>query len=428
MNKRAFEVSDALTDMDDAIVSEAVHAAKKAKKSRLSIMLTAAAALVVVGTMTAIMGLSNQSSVKNSAVIPTTAPNDSIYGLDQTASPWTSDPFHTAPAAQKASTARFNTVSAVAMAVNTGWRTGENEALHELTKIFMPAKVPYGAELKDIEIRPDEVKVTYKIAEEFVHDEEDPNRFVLIWHRTWLAEEFNLLGQQRYGASYLKDGVWITRTYNGLENYAIWMNNGNSFEMILPGYYCDDEDIIGFTGLVMVDLINAGEHSPYDGFEPTGYMWLKESETGIAPIISFAYGTTYYKPEDGSEGRMLPAEGKGFIGGLLEGMGDYMQILKAFPHVGSSFEPVLLDNVTIVEINVYDVSTLEPIELNITLDRLYEISKLNVNEALRRIISEACSGNVLVDIIAVHQRDYIPELNEYEIEAYHCGFIMECGS
>lgn len=420
MNKRTFEISDALTDMDDAIVSEAVHAAEKPKKRRLPILITVAAAfVVVVGTAIVMPRLAKQNHGSITTTIPTAAPPEAIQE--------TLDSIQTASTAQTSSSAKFNTVSAVAMAVSTGWRTGENEALHGLTKIFMPAKVPYGAELADIEIWPDEVIVKYQIAEEFAHDEEDPNRFVLKWHRTWLPEEFNLLGQQRYGDSYLKDGVWITRTHRGLENYAIWMNDGNSFEIILPGYYSNDEDIIGFTGLVMVDLINAGEHSPYNGFEPTGYMWLQENDTGIAPIISFAYGTTYYKPEDGSEGRMLPAEGKDFIGGLLEGKSDYEQIMDAFPHVGLIFEPVLLEDVVIAEINVYDVSTLEPLELNITLERLREIAELNVSDELRRLISETCLGNVLVDIIVVHQRDYIPELNEHEIDAYHCGFIIECG-
>ena len=65
MNKNTFEFSDALGDMDDFLVSEAVHASESPGKSRLPIMVYAAATLVfVIGTSIMIAGLLKQSSGK----------------------------------------------------------------------------------------------------------------------------------------------------------------------------------------------------------------------------------------------------------------------------------------------------------------------------------------------------------------------------
>lgn len=69
----------------------------------------------------------------------------------------------------------------------------------------------------------------------------------------------------------------------------------------------------------------------------------------------------------------------------------------------------------------------EPIALGISLEELYDIAALSVSPETADLITGDCSGCVLVDIIVVHNGSYISELGEYEIAAYHSGFILECG-
>ena len=448
MNKRTFEIADALGEMDDAMVSEAARAAVRPRRSRIPFMISAAAALVlIVGTALVLPRLLKSNKDKNAVDVSVPAPDLSTSepAVNVTDSP-DGNPaasvsvYGTAAPAETPSVIpmtydrmNFNTVSAVALAASSGRFSNENEALHNLTEIFMPTKVPYGAKLADIEIAQDIVTVTYNISEEWIHDESDPNRFVLIWHRNWLAGSAEETARRRAGRMMgydpvLKSGVWIVKSLSGIENCAVWEKDGNGFELIVPGYYSENSDILSFTGLVRVDLTDVGAHSPSEGFSTEGYMWLSENSMGYSPIVFFAFGTTYYKPDDGGEGRMLPAEGADFLSSFNEMAGDHERLMNTFPRVGYNFEPVLLDGCYIYSINVYSVKTLEPLASDIRLEELRDIARLDVSGGLAELIAGEGSGCVLVDIIVVHRNNYIPALDEYEEEAYHCGFILECGN
>ena len=70
MNKSTFEISDALGEMDDALVSEAVHACNKPRRSRLPLVIAAAAALVIlIGGAIALPKLLNHGQGEVSALV-----------------------------------------------------------------------------------------------------------------------------------------------------------------------------------------------------------------------------------------------------------------------------------------------------------------------------------------------------------------------
>ncbi|MCR5610346.1 MAG: hypothetical protein K6F68_00730 [Clostridiales bacterium] len=438
MNKKAFEVSDALGNIDDALVSEAVRSSEGSctavkPKIRFSRIMTAAAALVLAaGTAVALPFVLGSGTRNITASVPTGSPDetDNGYVVISTKAPdyaavtqdpvlVTDDPRVTqTPAPIGGSQVRFGSVSAIAMAISTGWYMDVNEVLHDLAAIYMPTKVPYGAELTDITVTLDTVKVKYAISEEWIHAESDPNRFVLIWHRTWTPEDIDTSGWP--------DGVFVKYSGNGLECTAKWVYDGCVFEIIVPGYYTSREDIIGFTGLVKVELDKANEHSPWEGFEAAGYMWLSDLDMGFSPLTAPAYSTVYHRPE-GGDGSLVRKEGQDFLSMIPEDKRDVRSILKLFPCVGESFEPVLLENTTIVEINVYDVGTLKPIVLDISLEELREIAEHPAEHLDSSILELGADWCVLVDIVIVHNVTFIPELEEYETEAYHCGFVIQCG-
>ena len=443
MNKHTFETSNALGELDDSLVSEAARASKP-KGRRLGIVLAAAAALVLaLGLAVALPGLLKPKADDRSALAATEAPANTeetapapTEALTEAPVVITPAPVHetSAPtalptqayhtASQPVGQAKFTAVSAVALAVSSGYFDGKNEPLNGLTEIYMPKKVPYGAEFSDITITNEYVAVNYGISEDWISAEEDPNRFVFIWHRNWVsgtAESYAASRAGNYGEVNNKNGIWIIHPFSGVENYAVWEKDGKGFEIIVPGNYPEDSDIIGFTKFDRVSMDEAYSYAPAEGFEADGYMWLEENGMGIAPVSRFAYGTTYYLPEDGGEGSMLYTEGYGFPDGIKKP-------IKELPHVGRLFTPVLLEDTEIVTVNVYDAVTLEPIALDITLDELRDIAALNVSSELRDRICGACSGCVLVDVVVAHNRNFIPELNEYEIEAFHCGFILEFGN
>lgn len=439
MNKNTFDTSYALGEMDDALVSEAARAGKK--RRRAAWLIPAAAALIMIaGTAIVLPKILNKVN-EISAALNTPAP---YYG-DPTAAPAETDaaatfdpaeatiePMMTQPPEEPPVERRnYMTVVELKAAVSSG-KHSEGDALDGLTEIYMPVRVPYGAELEDIDVMPERVKVTYKISDEYAVEEDDPNRVVLVWYRNWekgTAESFaRSLHDSEYGYFFREAyGTWIFQT--GLEIVAVWEENGRGFELVLPGYYAEDGDIMNFKQLTRVKLDEASEHDPYEGGEDDCYLQLKELEFTFAPTASFAYGRSYYDPEriGGGVGTMLDADGVGFIESIPEDMRDLENLMKYFPHTGNLYEFVLRDNTEIASIDVYDVITLEPIALDITADELRDIADGNVSEELQDRIFRACAGCVLVDVTALHTGDYIAELNEYECDAYHCGFIIECG-
>ena len=210
----------------------------------------------------------------------------------------------------------------------------------------------------------------------------------------------------------------------------MWEENGYGFELIMPAYYGEDEDVLRYKDLTVVPLDEASAHDPYEGLEDDGYLQLKEHEFTYAPRTTFAYGTTCYEPEQvlgGSEGRMLHTDGLGFIESIPDEEKGYDRIMRYFPQVGRLFEPVLRENAEIAEIDVYDPITLETIKLDISMDELRDIADGNVSAQMEDYIFGDCGGCVLVDMIVVHTGDYAAEFDEYEIDAYHCGFILNCG-
>ena len=416
MEKNKFNSVLAVTDIDDSLVDEAMEI-KRPGRNIFKYAAIAAAAVVVLGAAIVLPKLLKHNSGEVTALIHTAAPTENaanntplatqsdVYGdTDSTNAPAMAT---IEPQAIAASATRFDTVSALAMAVSTVGYSDGNDAFSGLTSIYMPKKVPYGAELSDISVTTEAVTITYGISEEYVHDENDPNRFVFIWHRDRQlghAEEY----AGRHGSNkHCTDGVWIIPDWTGLEIYAVWEADGSCFELIVPGFYSSDSDIVGLIGITKVELSKVSEHAPAEGFEITGYMWLSENEFGYAPLTTIAYSTIYYKPEDGSEGSMLRVEGHEFLNGITDAMNE-------FPHVGYIFIPVFLEDTTLAEINIYDAETLEPIAMSMTLDELRNYAEHN-------------TSNVIVDMIVVHNDGFISELNEYETTAYHCGFILECG-
>jgi|GEM_PF-3379868 len=440
MNKKIFDVSCAMSDMDDSLVSEAVCAEKP--KRRMP-WLAAAALVLVVGAAIALPKLIKADRGEISAQLPsdaaeaTEAPASEPIGNyveeDATAAPIsaTEEPKETpVPTQQTATQVYFASVEALNMAVRSG-RYGINGPLEGLTAIYMPTKVPYGAELDDISVTADSVIVTYKISEEWIHSEDDPNRFVLVWHRNWLAGSAESIARSLNNEIFGEDdvhysnGVWIFSAQGSIERVAVWEYEGCGFEIVTPGYYCSDSDTLSFTGIARVELGGVEAHAPSEGFVNDGYMWLSENDMGYAPLTSLAYTTSYYKPEDGGEGRMVITEGMAFLDCLGDDMRTYEQRMRAFPHVGFIFEPVFLENTELVEIDVYNVKTLEPMALSIGLDELYEIAEGKVSPEMQSIIFGENSGCILVDMVITHRGNYIAELDEYETEAYHCGFILE---
>lgn len=435
MNKRTIETSQALTGMDDALVSEAVRAAKPRKNRAALIAAAAAAVLVLVFAAAAVLpklltpgksGVTAQLPDNTAEPAPTDEQHADVVNETSSPAPATQAPVETpssGPQYTKCTT--FNSVHAVAMAVSTNKQTNENAVLSGLTGIYMPTKVPYGAGLAGIEITADTVLINYSISEEYAHGHEawepDPDRFELTWYRNHPSGSAAALAEELRSMCYLgtvtvKNGAHIIRS-DGYTITAVWEQDGCVFALVVPGYYCEDEEVLSFTGLVRVDVDDVNAHSPAEGFVKDGYMWLAENEFGFSPVSTFAYGTTYV-PETGG---MLAADGLGFLNGVTDP-------LTEFPCVGCFFEPVLLEDTTIGSITVYNAVTLEPIAENISLEELRDIAELNVSDEFLESITVPHYGfYVLVDMIVVHRGNYIETLNEYETDAYHCGFVLACG-
>ena len=196
----------------------------------------------------------------------------------------------------------------------------------------------------------------------------------------------------------------------------------------VPGYYSGDSDIIGFTGIAEVALGEVEAHAPAAGFTIEGYMWLSDDGCGYSPLTCFAYGDAYYRPEGGGEGSMIHTDGMDFLSCITPDMRSYEGMMTAFPQVGRLFEPVLLEDTEIVRIDVYEITSLSPVALDISLEELYNIASLeNASDELVDLILGYSRGCVLVDIVVAHRGDYVSELDEYEVEAYHCGSIIGCG-
>lgn len=442
MNKKVFDTVCSMSDMEDSLVSEAAEVSKKRKGPYW--WLAAAAALVLTAGAVAIVpklmkGKASDPNEGYVAAANTAAPEkteDHYQDVNSTSVPQatafaappqaTDDPMATAAPKDKQT---FANVEAVQLAVAANKNTDTDSALYGLTKIYMPTKVPYGAELSEISITQDQVTVSYDISEEYIHDEDDPNRFVLIWHRNWQegsAEEY-AKSFASANVSRTDEGVWVICSMSGIENYAVWEADGTGFGIIVPGYYTEDKNIVGFTGLTEVALGDVDAHSPNEGFDADGIMWINDNGYGVVPLTAFAYGNTYYKPEDGGDGRMIHTEGLGFIESIPEEQKGYDNIMKYFPQSYWDFETELSEGSRIVRIDTYDPVTLEPLELDIEMDRLRDIGQGNVDEELNDRIFGPCHGSVLVDVIVEHEGSFISELNEYETEAYHCGFIIDCG-
>ena len=174
MNNKTIETANALGEMDDSLVSEAVRASAGNRKSILPKLIAAAAALaLIVGAAFVLPGLIKNSTNGVTAVLPTQSPETppavtEAPGGDTAATaapaPETAEPTAEPPAGPTyMNCSNFSSVSAVAMAVSTNRNTNSNPALNGLTEIFMPRKVPYGATLDGIEITVDCVNVDYAI-------------------------------------------------------------------------------------------------------------------------------------------------------------------------------------------------------------------------------------------------------------------------
>ncbi len=417
MNDKAFKNAEMLSEMSDDLVSEAAYASRSKCGAVRRIAAAAAALALVMGLVITLPKLMKHDGGEVTALIPTEgskqdeAMNEPLptqtYAENVTTAPVTQAPATEEPAPEEL---RFGTVPAVAMAVRTGMHA-DNNPLAGLTAIYMPTLVPYGAKLEDIAITSEEVTVSYRITEEYIHSKDDPNRFVFIWHRDWQSGDLERYGRLHHGDTTVADDVWVIITFGGLENYGVWEKDGNGFELIVPGYYCNVSDIVGFTGVTEVLLSEVDEHSPAEGFLREGYMWLWELDYGVVPVTAFAYGRTYYAPE----GRMIETSGTEFISGITD-------VIKQFPSIGGFFETVLTEGTEIAKINVYDINTLEPLAMDIGID---ELRYMAMHPS--QYIVGSCAGFMLVDIIVEHRTGYIAELGEYELEAYHCGFIIECG-
>lgn len=452
MNEKTIKTSEALTDMDDTLVSEAANAGGR-KRSAWRIAIPAAAAAAVIACAAIVLpGLLAKKPDDAAAYQPAPTERDIEAAANFTEAPapvteapapvteqpvWgTVEPVMTAPPAP-AEPQVFDNVVSLKAAVASGAHTEGPDVLGDLSKIYMPVLVPYGAELEEIAVTEESVAVTYRISPEYGpdidEDEEDyPDRFVLIWRRDWqpgsagsLAESLD--AELGCGDLHCKDGFWLFGVNGWLERMAVWEKDGEGFELIVPGTYPEDSDIIGFTALAKVSLSEAEAYDPEEGFDSSGYMHIMDNGFGSVPVVTFAYGTTCYQPEDGGEGRMLRTDGMGFIAGIPESEKGYDRIMRYFPQVGYKFEPALAENVRIVRIDVYHPITLEPIELDITLDELHDIAEGKVSPDMEDLIFGDCCGCVLVDTVIEHRGAFIEELGEYEIDAYHCGFIIDCG-
>jgi hypothetical protein len=456
MNNDFFEAANVIADIDDGFIADAANA-KKAPARIYKWLAAAAAVVVLAGAAIALPKLIKPKGNEISAQLPTNAPSyaeeTSMPGeAASTNAPmptdaWiapiqtTAEPMSTAEPAEPKPTAHamanYDSVQTLQLAVSSGKNADKNDPLYGLDYIYMPARVPDGAELRDIEITREYASVSYFISHEFgpdvdEDDPEYPDRFVLIWHRDWQegsAEEYaRSLHDSMSGYFFCETfGMWTFQT--GLERVAVWEENGRGFTVIIPCSSADREEIVRFRDVVKVALDETNAHEPYVGNDDGGYLKLKENNLTEVPVTTFAYGVTYYKPETlgGGEGRMMRAEGVGFIESIPEEQYGYDHIFRYFPQTSYLFEPVLRDNAEIVRIDVYDPITLEPLELDIELDRLYRIAIGDVEEELNERIFGPCRGGVLVDMIVLHNGDYIEDLDEYEYEAYHCGFIIDCG-
>lgn len=451
MNDKTIKTSEALTDMDDALVSEAANAGKM-KKNPLPWLISAAALVLIVGAAITLPKLlapkkadidanlpdsagyteTTEAPAPTEVPAPSEANGDAEVAATLDPAMAAAEPIETAPVVY-AEPKVFDSVVTLSAEVNSGEHNDSADVLSGLDMIYMPTRVIYGAELEDITVESDKVTVTYGIDKDYIVEEEDPNRVVLIWFRNWQkgsAEEFaRSISDNNFGFFFHEVfGTWSFQS--NLEQIAVWEENGYGFELIMPAYYGEDEAVLRYKDLTMVPLDEASAHDPYEGLEDDGYLQLKEHEFTYAPRTTFAYGTTYYEPEQvlgGSEGRMLHADGLGFIESIPDEEKGYDRITRYFPQVGRLFEPVLRENAEIAEIDVYDPITLETIKLDISMDELRDIADGNVSAQMEDYIFGDCRGCVLVDMIVVHTGDHIAELDEYEIDAYHCGFIIDCG-
>lgn len=455
MNKDIFEAANVIADIEDEMISDAA-AAKKKPAFRMGWLAAAAAVAVLAGAAIALPKIIKPKGNDVTASVPTNAPvysgetnapGEAVSTPSPTETAWTdvdatnapdepfssSEPMMTAaPQPTAPSVMNYSSVQTLQLAVSSGKNKDENDPLYGLDYIYMPVRVPYGAELTDIEVSVDSVIITYGIKKNYVVEEDDPNRVVLVWHRNWIkgsAEEYaRSLNESMRGYFFRETyGVWVFQ-FN-LEMAAIWEEDGKGFELIMPGYCSDDADVMKYKDLTLVKLDEAWDHDPFEGNEDDGFLQIRELEFIYAPRVSFAYGVSYFDPERLGEGpgSMMSSEGLGFIESIPEDQRSYDKIMKYFPQFGRLFETVLRDGAEIVRIDVYDPITFEPIELDISMDALRRIADGEVSEEMSSYIFGDCRGSVLVDMVVEHRGDYISELDEYELEAYHCAFIIDCG-
>lgn len=446
MNKQTFNASLAMSDMDDALISEAVNV-KKPKPNRLGWIAAAAAAVLVVGAAIAVPKLIKHNDGDVTALAPedqietTSAPanepdptKEAYQEPAETEEPEEVEPVTTAEPAALAVTS-FDSVGALNMAVRSGTYNEINGAFNGLAGIYMPVKVPYGSELTDITVNEDNVRVTYEITDEYwMMEDGDPNRFVFIWYRNWIpgsAEEF--AQSLFYGPEYWPkfdlhcvDGVWIFGASGNIERCAVWEKDGCGFEIITPGAYCEDSDTIDFTRCEWVPLGGVDAYEPAVGFVIGGYLWIEDNGMGCTPVSVLAYSTAYSAPADGGEGVMLRTEGQDLFA-MQENLLTYEGRMRNLPQVGPKFRPMLLEDTDIVRIDVYDIKTLELIEEDISLERLHAYAELELDPDMVSHITGASSGSVLVNITIEHRGNYVPALNEYEVDAYCCWFVLDCG-
>ena len=455
MNKDIFEAANVIADIEDEMISDAA-AAKKKPAFRMGWLAAAAAVVVLAGAAIALPKIIKPKGNDVTASVPTNAPvysgetnapGEAVSTPAPTETAWTnvdatnapdepfssSEPMMTAkPQPTAPSVRNYSSVKTLQLAVSENKNKDKNDPLYGLDYIYMPVRVPYGAELEDIEVGIDSVIITYGIKKNYVVEEDDPNRVVLVWHRNWIkgsAEEYaRSLNESMRGYFFRETyGVWVFQ-FN-LEMAAIWEEDGKGFELIMPGYYSEDAEVMKYKDLTLVKLDEAWDHDPFEGNEDDGFLQIRELEFIYAPRVSFAYGVSYFDPERLGEGpgSMMSSEGLGFIESIPEEQRGFDNIVRYFPQVGYNFEPVLRDGAEIVRIDVYDPVTLEPLELDIELDRLYKIAVGDVEKELNERIFGPCRGMVLVDMVVEHRGELIEELGEYELEAYHCGFNIDCG-
>lgn len=425
MNNKTFDTAAAMSEMSDAMVSEAARAGKNNRRAAW-IAAAAAALVLAVGAAVVLPKLLKHDNGEVSAAAPTeTAPAEATQEPGVINAPEATgasgEPAYSAPtdepefveptgepAPHTVAVSGFDSVGALNMAVRSGLGGEINGALEGLSCIFMPAKVPYGAELADITVEPERVVLTYNISEEWISDESDPNRFVLVWFRNWQegsAESFaRSLNVEIMGDDYLHlaDGAWILRPASRLEMLAVWEHEGSGFEIIVPGNYSGDGDVLAFTGVERVELGGVDVYAPSQGFTIDGYMWLSDDGMGFAPLTATAGNNE-------------------FLDLITEDMRSCEGMSKTFPTVGMTFEPVLLEDTDIVRIDVYNMMTLEPIAMDISLDELYDIAMLNVDGGMSSLITGSSRGCVLVDMVISHGAGG-------EARTYHCGFLIECGA